>query len=138
MSKLKIALQGNKRVEKEQFRIAKQQSTDYAGVLKLSGNDLEMMERQNIVVLIELTGVGSVKIFVKNICTPSNDGSPSFGPDTEGWRDLLQARVENVEQYSAGGGTSYFTTVPQDIHNKLLNALANEEYDLRPNTRIWP
>ena len=134
MSLIKASLAGNRRAILEQWDVAERQSVEYVDALSLDGDDVREMDSQGLVVRVNDL---SVTIFAKNVCTPHNDGGASFGGDTPGWKTILQARLPEGEQFSAGGGTTHFTTLPQDIHQQVMEKLREEEYELGEG-RIWP
>lgn len=131
MSLIKASLAGNKRVILEQWDVVERQSAEYVDALSLDRDDIQEMGNQGLVVrvVVQVNNV-SVEIFAKCVCTPHNDGRASFGGDTPGWKTILQARLPEDEQFSTGGGTTYFTTLPPDIHQQVMEKLREEEYEL--------
>ena len=136
-SKLRLSIAGNRHAAQEEWLVAEKQSAEYAEVLELSDGELSDMDAQHTVLSIELPNRASCKVFAKHVSTPFSDGRASFGEDTPGWKRILQARLDDEGQFSTGGGTSYFTTLPVELHRQVLSALREEHYELG-NGRIWP
>ena len=128
---LKKFLHSEDKNEAELFAKASRNSRDYADKLGLSGEDVALMERkqgrlgqypdakdytEGAIVKLELDGK-KIGIAAKN--TACHDYSKDAG-----WRNMLIAVSEDPSlNKSAGNGTSWINTVPDEVHNEILKAI---------------
>jgi len=120
MGLLKQSVDHDHSVVKAHFGMAIAQSDDYKKVLGLNDKDVEKMEDQNKTIVFKVKEI-DCRIGVVNVCGCPYDGE---------WTLMLQCRLNNHKQFGTGGGTTYFTVMPTELHKEVINILKNDKYQV--------
>ncbi len=111
----------------EYWQAAKTMSNEYCAALDMSKKDIEDLEHFSRYLVVS-TRHGEIQLVPKNTC-----GCP-YG-DT--WVEMLQARLPRETLSGIGGGTTFFSILPEHLHEAVLEAIRNQNVDIRQG-RIRP
>lgn len=133
--RLRKFLRSREHTDTDLFSQVIRHSSEYMGALGIEDKDLEIMEREQsasrtnhawneyggALLTMEVEGEDFGLLAVHTCCHPYGQFENVEG---EGWRNLLFAIAKNEKfNKSAGGGTTWISSVPEEWHGKIIDTI---------------
>lgn len=128
MATIKEQLKEISDAEKKVYTKSCAQYYAYMQALKIDPVDVEYMETIKAAILVSIANENNISVVYKLVPIYVNIDRYGY----MGWRTLLQVTSPSDETSGdyAGSGASYIMAMSDDVHNKILAAIANGDYKL--------